>query len=91
MTPVYLDGIRLRADHVRLLMNIMGTLNETCGNCGGSMIEVKGILIHSSELPTIFHTWCATCGKFNCFSQEFPVGYFRGVIGRVTSELSLAR
>ena len=31
MTPVYLDGIRLRADHVRLLMNIMGTLNETLG------------------------------------------------------------
>ena len=44
MTPVYLDGIRLRANHVRLLMNIMGTLNETCENCGGSMIEVKEIL-----------------------------------------------
>jgi len=91
MTPVYLDGIRLRANHVRLLMNIMGTLNETCGNCGGSMIEVKGILVHSSELPTIFDTWCATCGKFYCFSQEFPEGYLRGVIDRVTSELSLTR
>jgi len=90
MTPVYLDGIRLRANHVRLLMNIMGTLNETCENCGGSMIEVKGILVQPSERPTIFDTWCATCGKFYCLSQEFPVGYVRGVIGRVTSELSLA-
>jgi hypothetical protein len=90
MPPVYLDGIRLQANHVRLVMNIMGTLNETCGNCGGSMIEVKGILIHSSERPTIFHTWCATCGRFNRLSQNFPMGLLRVVIGRVASELSLA-
>ena len=79
MPPVYLDGIRLRADHVRLLMNIMGTLNETCGNCCGTMIEVKGILVHSSERLTIFHTWCATCGGFNRLTQKFPMGLLRVV------------
>ena len=89
MPPVYLDGVKLRSAHARLLINIMGNLDEICPNCGGSMIEVKGIVLHTSDKPTIFHTWCSTCGRFVSISQQSQVTYLKEVISRVASEVSL--
>ena len=34
-------------DHARLVVNAMGSLNETCAELRGSMIEIKSIAIHS--------------------------------------------
>ena len=90
MPPVYLDGIQLHDDCVRIVITAMGILNETCGDCGGSIIEVKSIALHSSESPTTFLTWCATCGTYSRMSQEFPVEWHRRLLAKVGSRLRLA-
>ncbi len=83
MPPVYFDGIKLDYDCARLVITALGTFNETCANCGGSMIEVKSIILHSSESPATFLTWCSTCGSYDRLSQEFPVEWHRRLLAKV--------
>ncbi|MGO9568845.1 MAG: hypothetical protein ACLP5H_15020 [Desulfomonilaceae bacterium] len=90
MPPVYLDGIQLQDECVRIVITAMGTLNETCADCGGSMIEVKSIALHSSQSPTTFLTWCATCGTYSRLIQEFPVEWRRRILAKVGINLRLA-
>ncbi len=90
MPPVYLDGIQLHHDCARLVVSAMGTLNETCADCGGSMIEVKSIALHSSESPATFLTWCATCGTYSRLNQEFPGEWHRRLLANVETNLRLA-
>ncbi len=90
MPPVSFDGIQLHHHHARLVVNAMGTLNETCADCGGSMIEVKSIAIHSSESPITFLTWCATCGAYSRLNQEFPLEWYRRLLANVGTNLRLA-
>jgi len=89
MPPVYLDGIQLHHCHARLVVDAMGTLNETCADCGGSMIEVKSIAIHSSESPITFLTWCATCGVYSRLNEEFPLQWYRRLLAKVGRNLRL--
>jgi DNA-directed RNA polymerase subunit RPC12/RpoP len=88
MLTVYLDGIPLQGDSKSLVVNAMGPLNHTCSYCGGSFIEVRRILIRSSESPAIFFYWCASCGKISRISEEFPIEWHSRIMGKilVTSE-----
>ncbi|HTY24002.1 MAG TPA: hypothetical protein VMC85_12780 [Desulfomonilaceae bacterium] len=90
MPPVYFDGIQLNHHHARLVVNAMGILNEICMDCGGSMIELRGITIHSSESPITLYTWCATCGNYGRLSQEFPLEWHRRFLAKVETNLDLA-
>ncbi len=90
MPPVYFDGIQLHHRHARLVVNAMGALNETCADCGGSMIEIRGITIHSSEGPITLYTWCATCGSYTRLSQEFPPEWHSRLMAKVETNLDLA-
>ncbi len=83
MPPVYFDGIQLDYDCARLVITALGTFNETCVNCGGSMIEVKSIILHSSESPATFLTWCSTCGSYDRLSEQFPVEWHRRLLAKV--------
>jgi hypothetical protein len=85
--PVYYDGIQLRHDCAKLVLNAMGSLNETCVECGGSMIEIKSIAIHSSEKPITFLTWCATCGNYGRLTQQFPLEWRRRFLAIVGTDL----
>ena len=82
MPPVYFDGIQLNHHHAQIVVNAMGSLNETCVDCGGSMIEVKSIAIRSIESPITFLTWCATCGTYSRLSQEFPLEWHRRLLDK---------
>ena len=90
MPPVYFDGIRLRRNYAKLVLTAMGSLNETCAECGGSMIEIKSISIHSSENPITFLTWCVTCGTYSRLSQHFPPEWRRRFLADVGTNLRLA-
>ena len=90
MQPVYFDGIQLRRHYAKLVLNAMGSLNETCEKCGGSMIEIKSIAIHSSESPITFLTWCGTCGTYSRLSQQFPPEWHSRFLAKVGTNLRLA-
>ena len=90
MPPVYLDGIQLHDDCVRIVITAIGTLNENCGNCGGSMMDVKGVALQSGESPAVVLTWCVTCGSYSRLSQEFPVEWHRRLVAKVASKLHSA-
>ncbi len=89
MTPVYFDGIQLRRHYAKLLLNAMGSLNETCPKCGGSIIEIKSIAIRSSESPITFLTWCATCGSYSRLTQHYPLEWHRRFLAKAGTHLRL--
>jgi hypothetical protein len=87
MPPVYFDVIQLRHHYAKLVLNVMGALNETCEDCGGSMIEVKSIAINSRESPITFLTWCATCGTYSRLSQQFPPEWRHRLLAKIGTNL----
>ncbi|MGO9116968.1 MAG: hypothetical protein ACLQPD_05085 [Desulfomonilaceae bacterium] len=89
MPPVYFDGIQLRQRFAKFVLNAMGSLNETCTKCGGSIIEIKSIAIHSSESPITVLTWCATCGIYSRLSQHYPLEWHRRFLAKVGTNLRL--
>lgn len=89
MPPVYLDGIQLHAGHVRLVMNAMGGLTETCGKCGGSAIEVRKVFLRTCEGRMTVLTWCSTCGTFSRLRQEDSQIWLRRLVDRVASDMRL--
>ena len=86
MLTVYLDGIELQEDSKRVVVNAMGPLNHTCSYCGGSFVEVKRVLIRSNQGPTIFFSWCHSCGKVSQITEEFPIEWHRRLMGKVIPE-----
>jgi len=90
MPPVYFDGIQLQHYYARLVLSAIGTMNEICVDCEGSMIEVRSIAIHSSETSITFHAWCSTCGTYTRLSQEFPPEWHRRLLAKVETNLRLA-
>ena len=86
MLTVYLDGIELLDESKRLVVNSIGPVVHTCSHCGGSFVEVKRVLIRSSQSPTIFFSWCLSCGKVNQISEEFPIEWHRRLMGKVIPE-----
>ncbi len=90
MPPVYFDGIQLQSDYARLVVTAMGTLDHVCDDCGGSNIEIKSIVIHSSEKPVTFFIWCATCGTFGRLDQEFPLEWHNRFLADMDPDLNLA-
>jgi hypothetical protein len=83
MPPIYWDGVELSEDRQRLIANAMGPFNETCCHCGGSIIEIKGIILSSNEESITLLTWCGTCGRSERLSQDFPVGWYQRLIKRI--------
>ncbi len=83
MPPVYLDGIELKDYSKRLVISAMGSLTETCGRCGGSMLQVRSIFLHSGEAPTTFSTWCRTCGHYDRVHQFYPAVWHRRILKKV--------
>ena len=88
MLTVYLDGIELQEDSKKAVVNAMGPLNHTCSYCGGSFVEVKRVLIRSSQSPTIFFSWCHSCGKVSRITEEVPIEWHRRLMGKIMSPLS---
>jgi len=84
MLSVYLDGIPLQDDSKSLVVNAMGPLNHTCSHCGGSFVEVKRVLISSSESPAIFFSWCHSCGKVSRITEEFPLEWHSRIMGKIS-------
>ena len=85
MLTVYLDGIELQEDSKRLVVNTIGPLIHTCSSCGGSFIEVRRVLISSSESPAIFFYWCASCGKVSRITEQFPIEWHCRIMEKVIS------
>ncbi len=83
MPPVYLDGIELEDYCKRLVISAMGSLTETCGKCGGSMLQVRSIFLHSGEGPTTFFVWCRTCGHFDRVHQFYPTAWHRRILKKI--------
>jgi RNase P subunit RPR2 len=81
--PVYLDGIELADVCNRLVMRAMGTLSETCGKCGGSMLQVRGVFLRSDEDPAMLTTWCKTCGNYDRVNEFFPAAWHRRILKQV--------
>lgn len=81
--PVYLDGVKLADACNRLVINAMGTLSETCGKCGGSVLQVRSVFLHSGEDPALFSTWCKTCGNNERLNQLFPAAWHRRILKQV--------
>jgi 5-methylcytosine-specific restriction endonuclease McrA len=85
MPPVYLDSIKLEEDCTRLVVNAMGSLSETCSKCGGSLLHVRSIFLHSREDSAVIWTWCNTCGNYARLTQEYPASWRRRILKKVGS------
>ena len=88
MLSLYLDGIPLQDESKSLVVNVMGPLNHTCSHCGGTFVEVKRVLIRSSESPAIIFSWCHSCGKVSRITEEFPAEWHRRLMEKVMSRPS---
>lgn len=86
MPPVFLDGIRLPKDQVKLLMNLLGELDETCELCGGSVIEIRSVVLRSDESPAKFFTWCSTCGSFSQFRQQVSENWVKRIASSLVAD-----
>lgn len=83
MPAVYLDGVELESDFMRLVIQAIGNLSETCRQCGGSMLHVRTIFLHSSDEPPVFCTWCRTCGYYDRLSQDYPTAWRHRLLSKV--------
>ena len=78
MLTIYLDGIELHGNRKKFVVNIMGPQNHSCNYCDGSFVKVRRILIYSDGSPVVFFYWCASCGKINRITEEFPTSGTNG-------------
>lgn len=86
MPPVYLDRIKLEEDSIRLVVNAMGSLSETCSKCSGSLLQVRSIFLQSRDDSAVVYTWCNTCGNYARLIQEYPASWRRRILKKVGSQ-----
>lgn len=86
MPTAYLDRIKLEGDCIRLLIKALGSLTETCWECGGSLLQTRSIFLQSREDSAVVCTWCNTCGNYARLAQEYPASWRRRILEKVRSE-----
>jgi hypothetical protein len=77
--PVYLNGVRVPEETSRALMNSMGPLHGICDYCGGSVVEIKSVIIGAKPTP-VFRIWCSTCGRYGDVVHEFPPDWYKRIL-----------
>ena len=82
MLTIYLDGIELHGNRKKFVLNIMGPQSHSCSYCDGSFVKVRRILIYSDGSPVVFFYWCASCGKINRITEEFPAEWHQRLKGK---------
>jgi hypothetical protein len=85
MLTIYLDGIELKGQRKKFVVNAMISLKHTFSHCHGSFVKFRRVLVYSDESPVIFFYWCASCGKINRISEQFPAEWYQHLTGKVIS------